>query len=109
MRMEDERRMLREANEKQQMRDLLSRQMQEKRDREAAEKAHNDEQAYIWRRDKENYEEEERRLKSKIATIAAENSDFLKKQMHEKASRQQAKRMNREEFMINKPLLKEIN
>lgn len=29
--------------------------------------------------------------------------------MNEKASRQQAKRMNREEFMINKPLLKEIN
>lgn len=83
--------------------------MAEKRDREAAEKAHNDEQAYIWKRDKANYEEEERRLKNKIASIATENSDFLKKQMNEKASRQQAKRMNREEFMINKPLLKEIN
>jgi hypothetical protein len=29
--------------------------------------------------------------------------------MNEKASRQQARKMNREEFMINKPLLKEIN
>ena len=59
--------------------------------------------------DKENYEEEERRLRNKIAGINQENCDFLKRQMNEKASRQQAKRMNREEFMLNKPLLKEIN
>lgn len=109
MRMEDERRQARDAIEKQQMRDLLSRQMQEKREREMAEKAHNDEQAFIWRRDKENYEEEERRLKNKIAAINQENCEFLKKQMNEKASRQMGKRMNREEFMLNKPLLKEIN
>jgi hypothetical protein len=59
--------------------------------------------------DKANYEEEERRLRNKIAGINQENCDFLKRQMNEKASRQHAKRMNREEFMINKPLLKEIN
>lgn len=79
MRMEDERRQARDAVEKQQMRDLLGRQMQEKRDREMAEKAHNDEQAFIWRRDKENYEEEERRLKNKIAAINQENCEFLKR------------------------------
>ena len=109
MRMEDERRMQREAREKQQMRDLLNRQMEEKRLREAAEKALNDEQAVIWKMDKQNYEEEERRLRNKIAGINEENCQFLKRQMNEKASRGQAKRMNREEFMINKPLLKEIN
>ena len=82
--------------------------MQEKRDREAAEKAHSDEQANIWRRDKANYEEEERRLKNKIAQINAANCEFLKRQMDEKSSRQQGKRMNREELKLNKPLLKEI-
>lgn len=55
-----------------------------------------------------NYEEEERRLKNKIANINSENCEFLKRQMGEKKSRQQAKRMNREELKLNKPLLKEI-
>lgn len=42
MRIEDDRRAKRDADDKQRMRELLSRQMQEKKDREAAEKAHND-------------------------------------------------------------------
>lgn len=90
------------------MRELLARQMQEKKEREAQEKAHNDEQAVIWKRDKENYEEEERRLKRKIDHINADNCDFLRTQMAEKASRGQ-RRMNREEFDMNRPLLREIN
>ena len=61
--------------------------MSEKRQREAAEKALNDEQAVIWRRDKENYEEEERRLSRKIKEINGENAEFLQRQMYEKASR----------------------
>ena len=44
------------------MRKLLAQQMDEKRAREAAEKALNDEQAVIWAKDKENYELEEGRL-----------------------------------------------
>lgn len=109
LRIEDERRAAREAAEKAQMRELLNRQMQEKKQREQAEKAHNDEQAMIWKRDKENYEEEERRLKRKIDAINADNCDFLKKQMDEKASRHNARRMNKEEFNFNRPLLREIN
>ena len=58
-RMADEQRMAREAEEKAEMRKLLAQQMDEKRQREAAEKALNDEQAVIWKKDKENYELEE--------------------------------------------------
>ena len=58
-RMADEQRMAREAAEKAEMRKLLAQQMDEKRQREAAEKALNDEQAVIWKKDKENYELEE--------------------------------------------------
>ena len=83
--------------------------MDEKRQREAAERALNDEQAVIWRKDKENYEEEERRLSRKIKEINGENATFLQRQMCEKASRQGAKKMNREEFNLNRPLLREIN
>ena len=61
-RLEDERRAARIAAEKQEMRNLLGQQMEEKRAREAAEKALNDEQAVIWKKDKENYELEEKRL-----------------------------------------------
>ena len=80
-RLEDERRMDRERKEKDQMRSLLFQQMDEKRRREAAEKALNDEQAVIWKTDKENYELEEQRLASKIANINRENQSFLRKQM----------------------------
>ena len=55
----------------------LSQQMNEKRMREAAEKALNDEQAVIWKKDKENYELEERRLQDKINAINKDNQSFL--------------------------------
>ena len=47
--------------------------MDEKRAREAAEKALNDEQAVIWAKDKENYELEEGRLQNKIKAINKDN------------------------------------
>lgn len=61
-RIADEKRAEREMYEKAEMRKLLAQQMDEKRAREAAEKALNDEQAVIWAKDKENYELEEGRL-----------------------------------------------
>lgn len=59
------------------MRQLLERQMAEKRSRENAMKANNDEQAVLWARDKQNYENEEQRLAAKIKTINEENAQFL--------------------------------
>ena len=58
-RLEDERRADRDRKEKEQMRILLSRQMHEKQCRERLEKEDNDEQAVIWKTDKDNYELEE--------------------------------------------------
>lgn len=72
-RLQDERRMERERKEKEQMRELLAHQMREKQDRERMEKALNDEQAVIWKTDKENYELEEQRLQKKIAEINKQN------------------------------------
>lgn len=60
------------------MKDFLFKQHQEKRDREAAEKALNDEQAVMWKEDKKNYEVEEKRLQDKIKNINMENAQFLK-------------------------------
>lgn len=78
LRAEDAKRIAREKMEKEEMRHLLTRQMHEKQQREAAAKANNDEQAVLWARDKQNYESEEQRLQSKIKQINIENADFLR-------------------------------
>lgn len=61
-------------------------------------KAHNDEQAVLWAKDKQNYENEENRLAQKIKQINVENASFLKQQVHEKESKAAQKKMNRQEF-----------
>lgn len=62
----------------------------------------------MWKQDQKNYSEEERRLNEKIASINKDNADFLKKQMDDKHGKVKPK-MNRQEFLLNKPILKEIN
>ncbi len=108
-RMADEAKMNRMKNEQQRMRDFLAKQMEEKRNRELAEKALNDEQANMWHKDLKNYSEEERRLHEKINKINRDNQDFLKRQMEEKQIKIGKAKMNKQEFLLNKPLLKEIN
>jgi len=90
------------------MRKLLARQVEEKRRREEAFKANTDEQATIWARDKQIYEAEEERLHKKIKQINSENAAFLQRQVQEKESKLNQKKMNRQEFALNKPLLREI-
>ena len=60
------------------MRRFLAKQMNEKKGRENMDKALNDEQAGMWKQDKINYEEEERRLNEKIKKINIDNEGFLK-------------------------------
>lgn len=107
-RLEDERRFRKMKDEQNRMRDFLNKQMQEKKGREHLEKNLNDEQAYMWKQDQSNYHEEEKRLNNKINQINKENAEFLKKQMEDKQRKERAK-MNKQEFLLNKPLLKEIN
>lgn len=107
-RLEDERRFNKVKTEQQRMRDFLAKQMNEKKHRETMEKALNDEQAVMWKQDFQNYSEEERRLNEKINKINKDNADFLKRQADDKTSKAKTK-MNKQEFLLNKPLLKEIN
>ena len=62
----------------------------------------------MWHQDKKNYEVEERRLNEKIHKINVDNVEFLKKQMQEREMKGKRK-MNKNEFLLNKPILKEIN
>lgn len=52
LREEDRKRLQREREEKEEMRQLLMRQMEEKKRRDAQAKAHTNEQAVLWSRDK---------------------------------------------------------
>ena len=92
---EDRKRMNREREEKEEMRQLLFKQMEEKKRRDAAAKAHTNEQAVLWSRDKQNYEQEENRLQQKIKAIKVENAEFLKQQVNEKEKKAAQKKMNR--------------
>ena len=108
-RMADEQKMNKLKAEQQRMRDYLAKQMEEKRRREVSEKSLNDEQATMWHHDLKNYSEEERRLHEKIGKINKDNQEFLRRQMDEKNSKVTKTKMNKQEFLLNKPLLKEIN
>lgn len=94
--------------EKIRMREFLAKQVEDKKRRERIEKELNDQQANMWQRDRENYEEEQRRIDNKIKRINQENADFLKKQMEEKEGARKG-RMDMNEFLMNKQLLADIN
>lgn len=59
----------------------------------------------MWKTDKENYEEEERRVKERINKINKDNQQFLFLQMNKK-DKKETKLMAAQEKEINKGLLK---
>lgn len=61
----------------------------------------------MWELDKENWQKEESRLKSRIEEINKENQDFLLQQMNGKAAKNA--KMTGTEFAFNKDLLRQIN
>ena len=58
--------------------------MDEKRNRENQEKNNIAQQAHMWQVDKENYEQEAKRLKERTQIINKENKSFLIMQMQDK-------------------------
>jgi len=69
----EEKRAERLRQEQEKMRYFLAQQMEEKQRRENDEKSNIDMQARMWATDKENYEEEEKRLKNRICKINRDN------------------------------------
>jgi len=83
--------------------------MAEKKDRENQERALNDQQAVMWKKDKELFETEEQRLQRKIKDINSQNANFLNRQVADKKMRAGHPGMNKNENQYNKGLLKMIN
>lgn len=103
----EQRRAEKAAAEKERMRQYLSAQVQEKHEREKNDKENISQQAQMWAIDKQNYQLEEQRLKEKIDRIKMDNQAYLLKQMELK--NQKSTKMNKAEFALNKPLLREAN
>ena len=89
------------------MREFLNQQMAEKKQRENEEKANIDQQAMMWHQDKQNYDEEEKRLRDRIKAINKDNASYLLSQVAAKSTG--VSRMNGNEFALNRPLLREAN
>lgn len=109
LRLEDERKIELRKQQKADMKVYLNSQMEQKQQRERAEKVLNDQQAQMWKKDREIYEQEEKRLQDKIKGINNENASFLDRQMQDKKLRNSNLGMNKYEKQYNKPLLKVLN
>ena len=103
----EDRRAQRQREEQEKLRNFLAQQVAEKKAREANDKENINQQAKMWNLDKANWEVEEKRLKEKIDKINSDNQQFLLQQMALK--NKDKTKMNKAEFAINKPLLREAN
>ena len=61
----------------------------------------------MWKQNVKIKEEEEHRLNEKIKKINKDNEGFLKNQVDNKVRK--GTKMNKAEFLLNKPILREIN
>lgn len=73
----EDRRLQRKKEEQEKMRQFLAQQVADKIERERKDKANIDQQAQMWDLDKQNYDEEEKRLKARIDRINNDNAEFL--------------------------------
>lgn len=63
------------------MKATLAKQEEEKRKRKMSEKEHFNEQAVMWKNERDLWEEEDQRIQKKIKEINKSTQDFLSQQM----------------------------
>jgi hypothetical protein len=105
--LDDEERLKRIQDNKKEMKQYLDRQTNDKREKMEVDKQLNHKQADVWRTDKRNFEEEEKAIKQKIFETNKEHAEFLKRQMEESKKGKRTV-MSREEFLMNRRLINEI-
>lgn len=108
---EDEKRRLKIIEEKKEMKKFLDQQVEEKKKKLQNEDELNNKQADFWKKDAENYFKNEKEKMDYIRDVNKKHAEILKKQTLEsrgKKGKKTAGKMNVEELLQNKPLLKEI-
>ena len=104
---EDERRALQLQKQKQDIRKILDKQVEDKQKRRVSDKKNQDEQAYMWKKDAEEFFKLEEDRKQREKELNLMHVEILKSQMQEKDSKKK-KQMSNNEARINKGLLKKI-
>ena len=94
---------------KKKMCDELAKQVEEKKKRAEFENKMNKDQAGMWKKDVEDYFEEEKKVSEKIKSINKEHQAILIQQIEENKKRAMADKMNINEFLLNKKLLEQIS
>ena len=101
---DDEKREKRLRGMKLEMKAQLDQQIQEKKNRAVMEKNENRKIAEVWKQDKQDYDNQEKKAKEKTEMVNKDYANYLKMQMDE--NRKNKKNvMNREEYLMNKQLL----
>lgn len=87
--------------------------MEEKKKREKEEYERNQEQAYIWAKDRENMLNQDKHVTEKVKKHNNDTAEFLRTQMQEKSELAKNRlvygKMNRNEILYNMNMLKTVN
>ncbi|CAD8164507.1 unnamed protein product [Paramecium pentaurelia] len=95
--------------QQQEMRKYLIKQMEDKKQRLKEEEELNKKQAQVWQQDLQTFQQHEKSKYDYIKDVNVKHQEILKQQMDERKSQQRPRnKMNNEELMHNKPLLKEL-
>lgn len=105
-RIDEERKLKKLKQEQNDIRDTLARQMKDKQNKESIDKEVIEEQAKLWRLDREQFAKEEEELRRKMKNLSNQNADLLTKQIQQQKSK--TKGMDEMEYGLNKTYLKGI-
>eukprot|EP01022_Parablepharisma_sp_SALTPOND_P028763 TRINITY_DN71668_c2_g1_i1.p1 TRINITY_DN71668_c2_g1~~TRINITY_DN71668_c2_g1_i1.p1 ORF type:complete len:539 (-),score=137.21 TRINITY_DN71668_c2_g1_i1:2738-4354(-) len=105
--LDDEERIKRIKEGKKAMRMYLDKQMEEKKRKEMIEKKESLKQAEVWKKETTMQAEEEKTIKQKMFKTNKEHAEYLKSQM-KIGKKGKGSVMNREEYLMNRKLIEEI-
>ena len=104
---EERRRLEMQNQQKKEMRAFLDKQKHEKELRRQEEEAFNRKQAELWKKDTDDYNNQEKLKMDTIRDINKKNAEFLKQQI-ENERRKKGRKMDIQEALLNKDKLKRI-
>ena len=107
LRKDEERKSRQKKRARDAMCETLAKQQVEKHAKLAEDKKDLNQQADMWKKDRDVWAQEDARLREKISKINKDTMTFLKKQVAEKEQKK-SKRMDVQERALNKALMKEI-
>ena len=102
----DQRRKAEQELQKAKMRDYLAKQVEQKKQKEIAEKEIDYRQANVWKEDTSNFNDNEKKKNDYLKDIHKQHEEVLKAQMADKDAKKNRKKMNTLQLLYNKALMK---